>query len=337
MFELNSEGNQSGITRRDLLWGIAGGVAIGSGIQYFFRRPSIPDAEVFIAKAANYSLDLKSIIARGLHELGVKPQEVNGKTVLLKPNLVEVSPGHEHINTHPLVVRGVLEAFLNLGAAKVLVGEGPGHVSDTLMVLEETGLAEVLFEDRIPFIDLNHDNLFSINNHTGFNSLKRLTFPGTLKDIDWIVSLAKMKTHHWAGATLSMKNLFGVMPGAVYGWPKNVLHQNGIDRSIIDINATLKPHLAIVDGITGMQGDGPIMGDPIQSGVLVMGRNLPAVDATCCRVMGIDPNRISYLKVAESILGPIQTQQINQRGEVIADVITRFALRSDIPALKQLM
>jgi uncharacterized protein (DUF362 family) len=337
MLEFHSDGNRIGITRRDLLWGIAGGVAIGSGIHYLFRRPSFPEAEVFIAKAADYSLDLRSVIARGLHELGVTSKEVRGKKILLKPNLVEASPGHEHINTHPLVVRGAIEAFLSLGAAKVLVGEGPGHVSDTLMVLEETGLADILFEDRIPFIDLNHDNLFSINNRTGFNSLKKLTFPGTMKDVDWIVSLAKMKTHHWAGATLSMKNLFGVMPGSVYGWPKNVLHQNGIDRSIIDINATLKPHFAIVDGITGMQGDGPIMGDPIQAGVLVIGRNLPAVDATCCRVMGLDPGRISYLKVAEKILGPIQARQIKQRGEAIADVMTQFALKSDIPALKLLI
>jgi uncharacterized protein (DUF362 family) len=273
----------------------------------------------------------------GLHELGVTPDEIRGKKILLKPNLVEVSPSHEHINTHPLLVRAATEAFLALGAYKVFVGEGPGHVTDTLMVIEETGLADVLFEDRIPFVDLNHDNLFSIKNHTGFNSLKKLTFPATLQEMDWIVSLAKMKTHHWAGVTLSMKNFFGVMPGAVYGWPKNVLHHHGIDRSIIDINATLKPHFAIVDGITGMQGDGPIMGDPIQSGVLVMGRNLPAVDATCCRVMGIDPNRISYLKVAGNTLGPIQAHNITQRGESISEVMTEFSLRSDIPALQKLI
>ena len=337
MFESNKERPNRGITRRDFLWGIAGGVAIGSGIQYFFRRTAIPDADVFIVKAAEYGLDLRSLIARGLHELGVTPQEIRGKRILLKPNLVEGSSGHEHINTHPLVIRGVVEAFLSLGAATVVIGEGPANDRDTLMTLEETGLADVLFEDRIPFIDLNHDNLYSVSNQTGFNAQKTLTFPSTLKNVDWIVSLAKMKTHHWAGVTLSMKNLFGVMPGIAYGWPKNLLHLGGIDRSIIDINATLKPHFAIVDGITGMQGDGPIMGDPIHSGVLVMGRNLPAVDATCCRVMGIDPNRIPYLKVAESILGPIQAQRIKQRGEVIADVATRFALRSDIPSLKKLM
>jgi len=111
----------------------------------------------------------------------------------------------------------------------------------------------------------------------------------SLKEVHWIVSVAKMKTHHIAGATLSMKNLFGVMPGIYYGWPKNVLHHAGIENSILDINATLKPHFAIVDGIVGMQGDGPIMGDPKQAGVLVMGRNLAAVDATCCRIMGIVP------------------------------------------------
>lgn len=79
------------------------------------------------------------------------------------------------------------------------------------------------------------------------------------------------------------------------------------------------------------------MGDPIQAGVLVMGRSLPAVDATCCRVMALDPNRISYLKVAENTLGPIQVHKIKQRGEIIADVMTEFALRSNIPALKRLM
>lgn len=326
-----------GLTRRDLLWAIAGGAVLGTGLHPLVRNLNQPRAEVFIARASSYRPDMSRLILRGLAELGVLPEEVRGKTVLLKPNLVEVSKGHEHINTHPLVVRGAIEAFLGLGATRVLVGEGPGHVSDTLMVLEATGLGDVLYQDRIPFVDLNHDNLFSLDNRTGYNSLGKLTFPATLRDVDWIVSLAKMKTHHWAGVTLSMKNLFGVMPGAVYGWPKNVLHWAGIEQSIVDINATLKPHFAIVDGITGMQGDGPIMGDPIAAGVLVMGRSLPAVDATCCRIMGIDPVRVDYLRVASNTLGPIDSGLIRQRGESIGDVKVNFRLREDIPALKALM
>jgi uncharacterized protein (DUF362 family) len=326
-----------GITRRDLLWCLAGGTALGLGGHYLIRNVRQQKADVFIAKAAHYGLALSAVITSGLNELGVDSREIRGKRILLKPNLVEVSPGHAHINTHPLVIRGAIEAFLRLGAAKVLVGEGPGHVTDTLMVVEETGLGEVLHEDRIPFVDLNYDSLFTLPNRTGFNARSLLVFPATLKKVDWIVSVAKMKTHHWAGVTLSMKNLFGVMPGSIYGWPKNVLHLAGISQSIVDINATLAPHFAIVDGITGMQGDGPIMGDPIDSGVLVMGRSLPAVDATCCRIMGIDPQRIDYLRVADNINGPIAARHIIQRGETIADAFTRYSLCDYIPAQKMLL
>jgi len=141
-----------------------------------------------------------------------------------------------------------------------------------------------------------------------------------------------MKTHHWAGVTLSMKNLFGVMPGIVYGWPKNVLHWAGLQECIFDITATLKPHLAIVDGIVGMEGDGPIMGTPIQSNVIVIGKNLPAVDATCARIMGIDPKKISYLKHSSGRIGAIKESNIEQRGENIQSVRRNYQLLDYIPA-----
>ena len=143
-----------------------------------------------------------------------------------------------------------------------------------------------------------------------------------------------MKTHHWAGVTLSMKNLFGVMPGICYGWPKNVLHHAGIERSILDITATVRPHLAIVDGIVGMEGDGPIMGTPRRANVLVMGTNLPAVDATTARLMGFEPQRLPFLQAASGRLGPIFERHIEQRGELIADCAQRFKLE-DHPHFKQ--
>ena len=129
-----------------------------------------------------------------------------------------------------------------------------------------------------------------------------------------------------------MKNLFGAMPGIYYGWPKNVLHQAGINNSILDITATLHPHFAIVDGIVGMEGDGPIMGTPVSMGTIVMGRNLPAVDATCCRTMGIDPYKIRYLQKADGWLGPIHESSIQQRGELITAVQKPFSLLPTIPS-----
>jgi uncharacterized protein (DUF362 family) len=312
---------------------LAGGVVLASAYP-LVQRLATPHlyAETFIGKVPGYELEIADVIVRGVRELGVTPAEVKGKRILLKPNLVETSSGAIHINTHPLVMRGAVEAFLRLGADTVMVAEGPGHRRDTLDVLDESGLADVLWEDRIKFHDLNYLTGYTVKNTGGMTRLSTLTFPGIFQGVDWIVSMAKMKTHHWAGVTLSMKNLFGVMPGIYYGWPKNVLHHAGIENSILDINATLKPHFAIVDGIVGMEGDGPIMGTPRHAGVVVMGRNLPAVDATAARVMGINPHKIKYLSKADDWLGPIGELYIRQTGEVIASVRTNFALLEKIPA-----
>jgi uncharacterized protein (DUF362 family) len=90
----------------------------------------------------------------------------------------------------------------------------------------------------------------------------RSLLPHTVLGSNLLVSMPKMKTHHWAGATLSMKNLFGIVPGGVYGWPKNVLHWAGIHQSIADLHSLFPNHFAIVDGIVGMDGNGPIQGRP---------------------------------------------------------------------------
>ena len=82
---------------------------------------------------------------------------------------------------------------------------------------------------------------------------------------------------------------------------------------------------AIVDGIVGMEGYGPIQGTPKQSRVLVMGGDLVAVDATCCRIMGLDPQRLEYLRLAAQ-RGHLVSDRIEQRAESIASVRSDFAL-----------
>ena len=327
------------ISRRNFLAGLLGAAGLTASGYYLGGKIFLPTWEetVFIAPVRSYQADLANVLLLGFQELGVRPEEIKGKRILLKPNLVEPNLGSPHINTHPLVVRGAVEAFLKLGAATVVVAEGPGHIHDTLLVLEESGLAEVLREDRIPFVDLNYESGFSQINAGGFSRLQTLTFSATLKQVDWIVSLAKLKTHHITGVTLSLKNLFGLMPGMYYGWPKNVLHVAGINQCILDIAATVKPHFAIVDGIVGMEGDGPIMGTPKEAGVLVMGRNLTAVDATCARIMGIDPFRVNYLAAAAGRLGPVAAPRIHQRGAAVTTVCSRFQLLKKIPAHRELI
>jgi uncharacterized protein (DUF362 family) len=303
-------------------------VAVGSTTAMAVRRSDESGwrADVVVAKAGSYDLDLSKIIRDGLVELGLGPAWIKGKSVLLKPNLVEPSKAAPHVNTHPVVVRAVAEVFRSWGAREVFVAEGQGHCRDTGFVLEQSGLGPVLEEAKLEFVDLNHDDVFSKPNRRGYTHLRSLTLPASLKRADLVVSLPKLKTHHWAGVTLAMKNLFGLMPGVAYGWPKNVLHHAGIAGSILDINAAVKPALAIVDGIVGMEGDGPIMGTPRASGVLVMGTNLPAVDATSTRLMGIDPARVPYLIGASGQFGPIAERHIVQRGERVELLAQPFAI-----------
>jgi len=323
-------------TRRKFLSAIlAGGITGASSYlfaNYFKKKES--KAQTFIGSVSDYNTDLKTILLKGFEEISISSSEVNGKRVLLKPNLVEPHKGLDHINTNPKVILAAAEAFFYLGASEVIVAEGAGHRRDSLLVLEESGLADLLYENKIPFIDLNSGPVVKVKNSNKKSKLEVLVLPNELLLSDFVVSLPKMKTHHWAGVTLSMKNMFGVMPGMVYGWPKNVLHWAGINQTILDINSTIKPNLAIVDGIVGMEGDGPIMGDPVKSSVLVMGRNLTAVDATCARIMGINPERIPHLKYASGWLGTIKESNIDQRGEKLIAVQKKFKLFDYIPAQK---
>jgi uncharacterized protein (DUF362 family) len=322
--------------RRTFLAGAGVAAAGGLGAKlYRDGNESGRRADVFIASAASYSIDLEAKVREGLSELGIGPAWVAGKSVLLKPNLVEPSLDAPQINTHPALIRAAAEVFRGWRAREVVVAEGQGHCRDTDFVLEQSGLKPVLDEAKVEFVDLNHDEIFLTPNRFRSTKMKALALPATLRRADLIVSMPKLKTHHWTGVTLSMKNLFGVMPGVFYGWPKNVLHHAGIPESILDINATVRPHLAIVDGIIGMEGDGPIMGTPRAAGLLVMGTNFPAVDATAARLMGINPWKVSYLAGASGRLGPISERHITQRGETIASLAQPFHLL-DHPSLTRL-
>jgi uncharacterized protein (DUF362 family) len=183
---------------------------------------------------------------------------------------------------------------------------------------------------------LNLDDVSHIQPPGNFTRLRKLYLPNSALRADLLVSMPKMKTHHWVGATLSMKNLFGLVPGGVYGWPKNILHWSGINESIADLHGIFgHKRFNIVDGIIGMQGNGPIQGVAKFAGVLVAGADPVAVDATCCRIMGIDPMRIGYLQLCSGISHfHILERNIRQMGESIASVATPFDLIPEFQALR---
>jgi uncharacterized protein (DUF362 family) len=198
---------------------------------------------VAVVKAASYSKDLADAMLRGILECEL---DVAGKTVLLKPNFVEFDP-NTCINTDVAVVATALEVFRSLGAADVKIGEGPGHRRDTLAIAELTRYRSEIPSFDDVFVDLNRDDVTGVK---GFAGRDEFYFPNTVLAADIIVSLAKMKTHHWAGATLSMKNYFGLVPGSIYGWPKNELHYIGIDTAVVELTRVFGPKsFALVDAL----------------------------------------------------------------------------------------
>jgi len=292
-----------------------------------FRRPV---SRVVIRRAERYEADLEEILLETLREFNLP---VRGKSVLLKANFVSPDP-QKIINTHPAVVAAARESFLRLGAASVLVADGPALERDAEAIVESMRLREFIGPLQDNFVDLNVDAVRRVPLCTHATSLKEMCFPETVLGADFVVSMPKLKTHHWAGVTLSLKNMFGIVPGNCYGWPKNVLHWSGISRAILDINSTLRPNFAIVDGIVGMEGNGPTQGTPKPCGVLVLGDDPVAVDATCARVMGLDPERIEHLSQAALLLGHLQEAKIDQLGEAIARVQTPFEVLANFRKLK---
>lgn len=316
-------------------WLVGAGLAVtgiaGLGLVRTFLQKKAP---VFIARNQHYDSSLEKTIADGLVASGINLQELKGKRVLLKPNLVEPTRECPHMTTHPQVILAAAEVFRRAGAI-VTVGEGPGHVRDTDFALTESGVGEILDSAKLPFADLNYQEVGIVKNIGRSSKLTGFYFPQAVMEADLVVSMPKLKTHHWVGVTAAMKNLYGVIPGIKYGWPKNVLHHNGIPQTVFDINASLPKTIAIVDGIDCMEGDGPIMGTMKKMGLILVGANATAVDATVCRLMQIDPREVAYLRLAEGRLGPLAERLIEQRGEAWKPLASPFQIL-DKPHLRRL-
>jgi uncharacterized protein (DUF362 family) len=310
------------MTRREVLMGAAGATLLLSGCN---SQTPVRKSNVSVVKAPAYADTLFDTV----HRLFIQHRvPVKGKRVVLKPNLVEFDHDSS-INTHPLVVHAALEAVRAMGAADVRIAEGPGHRRLTLDMAEQAGYFSTIPKFEELFTDLNLDDVTRRRLSRPASKLTELYMPHTLLGCDLLVSLPKMKTHHWAGATLSMKNLFGTVPGGVYGWPKNILHWAGIHECIADLQQFVPDSFALVDAIDAMEGNGPIQGRTKHMGLLVAGRDMVAVDATCCQIMAIDPQKIGYLRLAG-----LDRRLIHQVGEDPKSLRTPFELLPGLAGLR---
>ncbi len=298
------------MNRRDCL--IASAAVAGSAAtlllqkRKYFRDVRPGRSRIVTVRTNRYADHLDELVYEALRLFNLN---IRGKSVLLKPNMVEYISG-KAVNTDPQLIGAAAEAFLRLDAASVIVGEGPGHHRDTELLVYETGLHDQLAQRKLSFVDLNRDDLVKTKLQANYSGLGHLWLPRTVLASDFVVSMPKVKTHHWTGVTLGMKNMFGIVPGSRYGFPKNRLHWAGIHESILDICATVRPHFVIADGIVGMEGDGPLNGAGVNLNVVVLSDDPVAADVVCARALGIIPDRVAHIQEASRFLGNAEHHEI---------------------------
>ena len=326
--------SRPGVTRREFIR-VAGTSALaawpaaalaGAAGQVAKRADAGPLLQVALVPCPDYGPDTLAAAIRTGWSSSRAP-DVRGKRVVIKPNMVDVSPDRP-IHTDPRLIEALVLHIGGLGAREVILAEGTSHNRDAEDLFRRSGYEALAKRRGIRLVDLNYDDIVPVKcANPKATSLREIALPKTIATADIIISVPKMKTHKLAGITLSLKNMFGVLPGMVYGWPKNVLHWNGIPLSICEINATVKTHYSLVDGVVGMEGHGPIMGTARKAGVLVMGDNALSVDATAARIMGVDPARVDYLAMAHKIrIGSLRRDDIGIAGGTIERVRTDFVL-----------
>lgn len=242
-----------------------------------------------------------------------------GERILLKPNLLSAKPPEAAVTTHPAVVRAVIRLVKEAGATP-FVGDSPG-IGSAVNVAQKCGIAAVAKEFDVEVIGLSTSVVVE---NTAGKTFKRLEIAKEAIEADGIINIPKLKTHAQMFLTLGVKNMFGCVVGA----RKPQWHMAaGVDtgafaRMLVDTYLFLKPRLTIVDGIVGMEGNGPGSGgDPRKLGLLFASPDCIALDRVITEVLGAKAHDLPTTRVAEKDkTGLTDIDRINILGEKIKDV-----------------
>jgi uncharacterized protein (DUF362 family)/Pyruvate/2-oxoacid:ferredoxin oxidoreductase delta subunit len=233
------------------------------------------------------SYDKKKISAelrKSLQQINFNPKN---KKILIKPNLLAPHSPKQAITTNPVII----EEFCKLmkeNNCELIIGDSSSH--DTHKALKKCGIKKLAKYAKI----VNFDKEDKIKINVNGNILKQITLPKILKQVDLIVSLAKMKTHSLTKMTCGVKNLYGCIPGRI----KESLHsfapgESKFSHLLLDIYQEIQPSLCIIDGIEAIEGDGPgATGKKKNAGVIIVSKNCIASDIVASKIMGFKENEI---------------------------------------------
>lgn len=279
-------------------------------------------AKVALVACDRYDQEMvDKAVARGLELLGgaelfARPEE----TILLKPNVLFGDPPEKCTNTHPVVLKAVIKAFRPTGA-RITYGDSPGF-GPSHAALKRAKLAEAAEEMGIEEADFKTGREVPVGGAGIDSILDSVPIAQGVLDSGGVVSLPKLKTHGFQKYTGCVKNQYGCVPGLT----KAAFHvrfpdANDFAKMLLTVNRIVGPRLYIMDGIWGMEGNGPRGGTPVNMGLLLFSTDPIALDATVCRMINLDPQNVPTIK-----FGVIQGDGTDKEEEIelAGDPIERF-------------
>lgn len=246
-----------------------------------------------------------------------------GGIVVVKPNAGHSYPPESSVNTNPALVEAVIRELRKGRPGEIIVAESSAIGCDTWECLEVSGIkeaAERAGADRI--IDIKRErDLVDVEIPDARSDIKWVKLPKFLLEADLLVNLPIFKSHVSMVFSCALKNIKGVVQDLVHAQ----MHFTDLAAAMIDLWAavikSVKANLTIADLIRPMEGYGPHCGTPVHLGCVVAGIDPVSVDAVACRLVGLDAEKVEYLREAQNRgLGNMDMERIEIRGEVLDNV-----------------
>ena len=277
--------------------------------------------QVSIARCRNYDLDtVRQAVAAALGPLGGMGRFVGkGERILVKPNLLAPRTPEQAVTTHPAVVQAIVERVQEAGGVP-FIGDSPGGRSTSQSyerLLRRTGMAGVAGATGCGLVSFDDAVEVQV---PGAKSFRRFTVAKAVTEADRVIVLPKLKTHQLTFYTGAVKVLFGYIPGLLKA--EHHLHTGHDPETfsdlLLDLHAALPPTLAVMDGVVGMEGQGPSNGNPREVGLILASESCTALDLVACSIIGLEPSAVPTVrKAGERGAGPRNLGEVEILGEPV--------------------
>jgi uncharacterized protein (DUF362 family) len=262
--------------------------------------------EVMATVAKINFVDYQKSVEKALDTISVPEQLPQKGLIIIKPNLTNADG--PPVTTNVAAAEAVYEYCKKHSKAEIAIGEGCGS-GTTDATFKANGFAKLAKKYGIRLIDFNAEPAVLIKNKNALQ-LKEFYVPKIALDA-FIISLPILKDHSFTVTTIAMKNMFGLAPAPYYrgGWNKSKLHSPSTHKSVVDVCLYKRPDLSVVDAavaLTGMH----LSGTPKKTNCILAGFDPVAVDAVGSEILGHNPERIEYLRLANGLLGTMGNIEI---------------------------